>query len=127
MADAPTGVAVGDIHQLTHGVLAVADDVRRDPLRDRDHVTTNHQDAIVIALDEAFHHDNAAARLADGSLISATDFFLGPQVEADATPMVTVQRFEDDRVADAGGDRGGLIGRPNGSAFWHGQPGGSEQ
>src|SRR5438445_276992 len=80
-------------------------------LRRRDNVTAVHEHAIVVALDEALHHDNAATRLADGPLIALADIFLGTQVEADATPVVTVQRFEDDRVADAGGHRGGLIGR----------------
>ena len=41
--------------------------------------------------------------------------------------MVAVKRLEDDRVADAGGDRRGLIGRPDGFAFRHRQPGGGEQ
>src|SRR5256712_2916464 len=127
MADATAWVTIGNIHELAHGVLAVADDVRRDPFRDRDHVTINDEHAIIIALYEALHYDNAAARLADGPLIAAPDLFLGPYIEADATSMVAVERLEDDRVADAGGDRGGLVGRADGFAFRHGQAGGGEQ
>src|SRR5256712_1189156 len=127
MADATAWVTIGNIHQLAHGVLAVADDVRRDPFRDRDHVTIDDEHAVVIALYEALHYDNAAARLADGPLIAAPDLFLGPYIEADATSMVAVERLEDDRVADAGGDHGGLVGRADGFAFRHGQPGGGEQ
>jgi len=90
VTDAAPRVAVGDVDQYAHRVLAIADDVRRDPLRDRNHVTVDDEHAIVVAFDEALHHDDTAPRLADGPLVAAPDVFLGAQVEAEAVDVEAV-------------------------------------
>ena len=61
VADPATGVLVRDLDELAHGVLAVADHVRRHPLGDRDHPAADHEHPVVAARDEGLD-DHAARR-----------------------------------------------------------------
>ncbi len=59
--DAAPGVGVRGLDQLGHGAPAVADHVRRDPLGDGGDPPADHQEAVVVAGDEALHLQVAAA------------------------------------------------------------------
>ena len=63
VADAAPGIGVGDLDQLGDGVRAVADDVRRHPLGDRDDLIVDDEDAVVLAGDEASRRRSVPARL----------------------------------------------------------------
>ena len=63
VADAAPGVAIHLVDQLGDGLLAVADDVARHPLGDRDELAVDDEHAVVLAGDEALD-DHAAAVLA---------------------------------------------------------------
>ena len=101
VADAAARIGVGDVDELPDGVGAVADDVRRDPLGDRDHVTADDQEPVVAADEVALHHDPAAAGLALGHGERPGDRLLVAQVEDHAAAVVAVQRLDDDGEADA--------------------------
>ena len=71
--DTATRVGVGDVDQLGHRVLAVADDVGRHPLGDGLHPAAHDQAAVVAAGDEGLHHHAAPAGLALGDVEGGAD------------------------------------------------------
>ena len=59
MADAAARIGVGDVDQFLDGVLAVADDMRWNPLGHRHDLVVDDQNPVVLAGDETFDLDNA--------------------------------------------------------------------
>ena len=127
MPDAPPGVGVGDVDQLGHGVLAVADDVGRHPLGDGLHPATHDEAAVVAAGDEGLHHHAAPAGLALGDVEGGADGVGAAEVQAHAAAVVAVQRLDDDRVADPVGRRDRGLHRAHRLAARHRQPRRREQ
>ena len=82
MTDPTPRVLVRDLDELGHGVLAVADDVRRHALGDRDHPPADHEDPVVAARDEATPRRPARDAPPSARACTRTDRSLGPQVEA---------------------------------------------
>ncbi len=63
VAEAAPGIAVLDVHQLANGVEAVCIDAGGHALGDRDHLSADHQDAVVIAVDVGLDDHVPAAAL----------------------------------------------------------------
>ena len=63
VADAAARVLVRDVDELADGVLAVADDARRDALGDRGDLAADHEAAVVVAGDVGLDDEVAAAAL----------------------------------------------------------------
>ena len=120
MPDAAARIGVGDLDQLGDGVRAVADDVRRHPLGDGDHLVVDDQDAVVLAGDERLDHDLAGAALAvRGREGLVHGGFIG-KIDHDAAAVVAVERLEDHRVADAPRRLGGFVGGADDVGARHG-------
>ena len=68
VADAAARVEVRDIDELADGVLAVADDARRDALGDRGDLAADDQAAVVVAGDVRLDDDVAGAALGERAL-----------------------------------------------------------
>src|SRR5215210_4234122 len=79
----------------------------RYPLRDRDHAFVDDEDAIVLSGQVSLDHDPAIPALSRRGGEARADLCFGPEVEADATAMIPVQRLQHDRIADPrrGSDR----------------------
>ena len=102
VADAAARVLVGDVDELADGVLAVADDARRDALGDRGDLAADDEAAVVVAGDVALDDEVAGAALGEGA--RGTPCGRPPpiaEVEVDAAAVVAVERLDDARVADA--------------------------
>ena len=100
VADAAPGIGVGDLDQLGDRVRAVADDVGRHPLGDRDDLIVDDQDAVVLAGDEASRPRRAGAALVVGDREEARAPRPRREVDAYAAAVIAVERLEHDRVAD---------------------------
>ena len=127
MPDASPRVSVDHVDQFGDGVLAVADDVCRNPFRDRDHVATDHQNAVVLAPVEALDDDPSIARLLLGVVEGPLHLVGIAQVQLNPPAVVSVRRFQDHWVADAFGQPHGLLCCTHGLGMWHGQTGRTEQ
>ena len=81
-----------------HGVLAVADDARRDALGDRDHPAADDEHAVVVARDVRLDHDVAAAALVACAIGNALRTSSSERrSRPDAAAVVAVQRLDHDR------------------------------
>src|SRR6266511_1167712 len=89
-------------------MVAVAGDVGRHPLGDRDHLPADDQHPIVVAVDMALDHHPAAARLGLGRGERGGDLLVGAQVELHAAAVVAVQRLDHHRQAGLGQQPVGL-------------------
>ncbi len=125
--DTASRVGVGRLDQLLDGVGPVADDVGGHPLGDRRDLAVDDQAAVVLAEDQRLDDHPAASRLSLGDREGGAYVLLVLQVEADASAVVAVERFEDDRVADPSGDRHRLVGGPDRLGAGYRQPGRAEQ
>ena len=95
VADAAPRVRVGRVDQLADRVLAVADDVRRDALRDRRELAADHEDPVVAAGDVGLDDRRRRyAALAERDRERGADLVLGPQVQGDAAAVVAVERLD---------------------------------
>src|SRR3954468_24166582 len=81
----------------------------RHPLRDRDHALVDDEDAIVLPGEVSLHHDPAVPAFTRCGCKARADLCFVPEVEADATAMIPVQRLQHDRIADPRGDGDRLV------------------
>ena len=92
------GSLVHLVDQLLDRVLAVADDVARHALGDRDQLAVDHQHAVVVAGDEAL--DDDAPAVLPGDVEGGAHLLGGREVDRDAAAVVGVERLHHHRVAD---------------------------
>ena len=111
MADAAPGVGVGDVNELPHGVLAIADDVCRDPFGHRNHVAAHDQHAVIVAGHITLEHDGGTVSLVQRPLVTRSDCAFVPEVEHDPSSVIPVDGLGDHRVPDPPGGHSGLVFR----------------
>ncbi len=127
MADAAPRVGVGQLDEVLDGALAVADDVGGHPLGDGGEPAVDDQAAVVAPGDVGLDDHPAAPGLVLGDRERRADVVGVLEVQADAAAVVAVERLDHDRVADAVGDGGRLVGGAHGLLLGHRQPGRAEQ
>ena len=106
---------------------AIADDVRRHPLGDGDHVPADDEHPVVLAGDERLDQDVTAPGLVVGLLEGGPDLLLGVQVDRHATAVVAVQRLEHHGIADPAGHPDRVVGAADHLGGRHRQAGGGQQ
>src|SRR5207247_3155905 len=105
VADPTAGVGVRLLHERSHRLGPVADDVGRDALGYGDHVSSDHQDPVVVPGDVALHHHLATPGLLQGPGEAAAHILLTAEVERDSPSVVAVDRLRDHWNPDALGRR----------------------
>jgi hypothetical protein len=115
----PAGIAVHQFDQLRDGAPAVAHDMGRHALGHRHHLPVDYQEAVVVTGVELLHDHAAAVRR--GQFEAAPDLVLRLEIDADAPPVVAVQRLDHHREAHARGLGHRLVGGADHHAPRHGQ------
>ncbi len=124
MARPAPGILVHQLDKFLDGALSIAGHARGNTFGNGDHLPADHQDPIVATLELLFD-DDAAAVL--DRLFEAPAHRLGRgQVEADAAPVIAVQRLGDDRSAELRRSGHGFVGGADQGALGNGDPGGGQ-
>ena len=107
MPDAAPRILVHRVHELFDRMLTVTGNVTRHALGARNKMPVDHQQAMVKALDKAFHDDVASmfACLVESHL----DFFVRLEIDRHSTTVVAGQWFQNDRVTYAPGGSLGVV------------------
>ena len=99
VADAAARVQVHDVDELRDGVLAVADHVPgRTPGRG-DELAVHHQQAVIVALEEALHDHRA--RMLARDVEAMRDLLVGGETDGNAAAVVAVVGLGDHRETHA--------------------------
>ncbi len=106
VAPARVGVELA-VDQLLDGGPAIAGDADHFTARRRHQLAAHHQQAVLVAGDEAFDHHVAAFGVSH--MVGRLDVFLLAQVQRDATAMVAVRGFDHHGQADVLGGFPGLF------------------
>ena len=99
VTDAAARVGVGDVDKLADGVLAVTDDMARDPFGDGDQLAVDHQHAMVVAGDETL--DDDATTVLVGVAEGGGNVLVVHEVQRRAAAVVGVERLDHDGKTDA--------------------------
>ena len=118
------GVELG-VHQLRHGVHAVASDTGHIAARSRHHAAPHHQQPVLVAANKALHHHIAAVRLRH--LERSLDLVACRQFQRHAASVVAVGRLDHHRQADVLGGFPGFSGTGHKPAFRHRHTAGRQQ
>jgi hypothetical protein len=119
VADAATRILVHLLDQLLDRVHAVADDMGGDALGDRDQLAVDHQDAVVVALEELLDDDVAALGLAQRLVEAEAELLFRSDADRDAAAVIAVERLGDERVAQPARLPHRLLGRAHDDAARH--------
>ena len=108
MSDATSWILIRDVDQLADRVLAIARDVCRHTLRDRDHLAADDEHAVIASFRELL--DDNALRVGGGAVPGfAHGRFVG-ESRRDAAAVTQVERLEDDGEADFLREPDGFVG-----------------
>ena len=127
VADAPSRIGVGGVHELADRVLPVAHDRRGDPFGDRREATADDEHAVVVAVDVRLDDDVARPALAQRARERGPDRLLGPEVEVHAPAVVSVERLDHAREAELLRGRDRLVFRAHHLGARDGQAGRVEE
>ena len=122
MAVAAARVGVDLLDQLAHGVLAVADHLRRIAARRGDQPVADHQQAEVVAGKVFLHHHRADL---DGRVVGRIQMLARVDVDRHALALVAVARLDHHRHADLLRGGPGIVGVVHRPADGHRHAGGA--
>ena len=107
MPFAAARIAVDLIHECSHTMDAVADNMRGFAPRCCNDVFANHEQTMIMAGDEAFHHHFAAdfSRCCVGDI----EMITGNDVYGHSFALITVARFDHHRQSDFAGGCPGIV------------------
>ena len=124
MTGAALGIGVDHVDQLTHGVHAVAQHLRRIAPGSGHHAVAHHQQPVIAARQEALDH-----HLADLGChaVGHVELFARGDVDGDALALVAVLRLDHDGQADLQRHGPGFVDAGHRPAIRHRHTGGEQQ